>query len=41
MNQVWWYVRHWIWNHRKPILLVLLVIVLCILSAVITAHHPT
>jgi Kef-type K+ transport system membrane component KefB len=36
-----WYVWQWIRLHRKGLLLILLVIALCILSAVITAHHPT
>jgi hypothetical protein len=41
LNNVWWFLRHWTHNHRKGILIVLLVIGLCILSSVITAHFPT
>jgi hypothetical protein len=39
-NIIHW-LRSWLHIHRKSMLVVLLVIVLCILSAVITAHHPT
>lgn len=36
-----WFLGKWIRLHRKGLLVVLLVIVACILSAVITAHYPT
>ena len=36
-----WYLRRWARVHRKGLLVILLVIAACVLSAVITAHYPT
>lgn len=36
-----WHVWKWIRLHRKGLLIILLIIVLCTLTAIITAHHPT
>jgi hypothetical protein len=36
-----WFLCRWARVHRKGLLIVLLVLGLCILSAVITAHHVT